>query len=618
MSLILNQNDGIQATLNRQASCELVWIPENNYVPGTTIELRSKNLRTLVEWRYVRIEMEHADIKWRWKIKPDPTEIWNNKNRAILRAKLQYGVRKGEKCRILLTLIPPVWTGVDENFSVWVREPASYFGQQDEESIPFTKEDHSSCHIPVFPGDVERLSVYCWPMPGTDGKVRTCIVPEDRFGNPSEFKKSVKLKVEWEGRNWDMDIKKPDILYLDAPESTGRLKVYIPVACLAVTENIINGSMIQDDLVVEGNPVWGRREGPVAVFGEFHWHTDISGDGDGDIGDAFMRARDYLNMNFAAPSDHGPDELNWNKTIPVVEKYNKPHEFSTFFGWENSSDQGHENYYFTDPNHPAVYNGKAGIIGGRPNTFHEKLSKLHDFFAVPHHTNAVAETRNPQDDTPLWYQYSFVKPQKYMPLFEIMQLRGNQERNQYTDAWRGWHQNNGASAQDALAMGYRIGFTGGTDNHCSWPARAYAIHEGGSYHHPKSVIMTGVWTQSIERQSIFDALKNRSTWVVWDTRAIVLFKINDAMMGGEITLKKGELIFANIKASAEDAFQCVQIISDGRIVWESSINRRDFDIKVQISAAEQSNYYYVRGLLRNGGIFYASPVFVDVAEEKVK
>jgi len=49
---------------------------------------------------------------------------------------------------------------------------------------------------------VERFSVISRPMPNPQGKVRTCLVPEDRFGNPGRFMNPVTVALEWEGRRW--------------------------------------------------------------------------------------------------------------------------------------------------------------------------------------------------------------------------------------------------------------------------------------------------------------------------------------------------------------------------------------------------------------------------------
>jgi hypothetical protein len=317
-------------------------------------------------------------------------------------------------------------------------------------------------------------------------------------------------------------------------------------------------------------------------------------------------------MDFAAPGDHNTKGKDWEITVKALDDINESDQFVTFYGWENGSKQGHQNYYFTDPGSPMICGGEAGIYNGFPSDLVEKLEKQQGFIAIPHHTNAIAETRKLEDDTPFWHPYFWDKPVDYIRLAEIMQVRGNQERNEYSDAWRGWHQNNNASIQDALSIGYKIGFTGGTDNHCGWPGRAYEMGEGGLHHNAKSVILTGVWTDKLERQSIYNSLFSRHTWAVWDSRAIVKFYVNDGLMGDEIQVQKGINLTAHIFLSADDSLQSLEIISEGKTVWISSFSDKDVKLTVPLGIAEKSTYFYLRGLQRDGGIFYASPVFLSI------
>lgn len=616
MALNIRQDPQAHCTFLRQFTYELEWLPERHYVPGTQVELRSGCLRSFHDWRHIRIEIEKADITFRWKVNPSVSDMWTNRERVIVRARLPYGVRRGEPVRIHITAVPSLWAGINEKLSVWTIDIPNNFKPPAEQQLTAEKEAGSECELHVVAGAVERFSVYCHPMPDADGRVRTCLIPEDRFGNPAIFEQPVGVRLEWLGQTWTQQIQEATILHLEGPQETARLQASIPMAALAPSENIANGLRRDGELMVIGNPVWPGPVGNLrAAFGEFHWHTEFSGDGQRPITEALRCARDYLNMDYAAPADHNTRGENWTRTVEALDAYNAPDAFATFYGWENGTDRGHENYYFIDPNHPLVCGGSAGFTGGHTSEVIDRLLPYTGFFGVPHHTNAVAESRKLEDDSPYWHPYPWMEPVPYLRLIEIMQCRGNQERDIYTDTWRGWHQNNHASAQDALALGHKLGFTGGTDNHCGWPGRAYAQEEAGPTHTPKSVILTGLWTPRVERQSIYDSLWQRHTWAVWDTRAIVRWELNEALMGDEIEVEKGTALLGHLCLSAEDALQSVEIISDGETVWISSFQELDVDIQIPLGTAEHSTHFYVRALQRNGGIIYASPVFVTIREK---
>jgi len=616
MSFTLTNAPSAHCTFNRLFDYELEWSPERHYPAGTQVEVRSGCMRALFSWRYAEISMERADITYRWKMYPGASDLISNRQWVIFRAKLPYGAKPGKPHKIRMKLAPPIWAGIDELLSIWTIPVKNNFRPDLPDPDPI-REENTECLLPAVAGPVERLSLYCHPCPGPADKVRCCIVPEDRFGNPGRFESPVAVHLEWEGKNWTLEIGETEIISLDAPASIGRLTAYVPMDGLSALENIANGRREGQNLVVTGNPVWSKPvEGLTPAYGEFHWHTDVSGDGQRAIEVALRSARDYLNMNYAAPGDHNPKGKDWEATVKGLEEYNRPDEFATFFGWENGTDKGHENYYFTDPNHPLVCGGSEGIKTGYSYDLADRLKKYKDFISIPHHTNAVAETRKLEDDSPYWHTYPWMEPTDYIRAVEIMQARGNQERNDYTDAWRGWHQHNNSSVQDALALGHKIGFTGGTDNHCGWPGRGYAKSEAplGGNNEPKSVILTGLWTKRVERQEIFNALYNRHSWAVWDTRAIVWFTINGALMGDEIEVARNEELSAHIKLSAEDALQTLEIISDGEIIWASSFTELDIEVNVPLGMAVKPTYFYLRGLQRNGGILYASPVFVTVRD----
>jgi len=618
MSLEIVEDPKAYCTMCRQFTYRIVWRPEKHYVAGTHFEIRSHCLRAFLSWRYAKFLVKSADITMRWKFQPSVSELRLNWDRVLFRARLPYGVRQGEPVEIEMTLIPPIWAGIDNTLSVWIIDCASKF-KPDAPPPQAEKDSRSECTLSVAAGPVERLSVYSHPMPGPDGTVRTAVVPEDRFGNPSEFSQSQTCELAWPGSTKPLLLQGPEILQLPAPTETARAAVSVPLSSLTAQENIANGRREGDRRVVTGNPVWPAAGDDLrAAFGEFHWHTGFSSDGQRTIREALRCARDALNMNFAAPGDHNTQGADWAETVAALEEFNADDAFATFFGWENATGRGHENYYFTDPDHPLVCGGSAGLTGGRPDEVADQLREIHrnhDFFAVPHHTNSVAETRDIEDDTPYWHPYPWTAPEDYVRLIEIMQQRGNQEKNVYDDAWRGWHQNYRASAQDALALGYKIGFVGGTDNHCGWPARAFAECEGIGIHPPKSVILTGVWTPRVERQAVYESLKSRRTWAVWDTRALVYFTVNGTLGGDEIAVPSWTELTAHIRLSAEDALQTVELVCEGVVVWQSSFDEMDIEFDVPLGRVEQSTHYYLRALQRDGGIIYASPVFVVVKED---
>ncbi len=608
-SLVITKDPHAFPSLVREFDYELKWTADKQYRSGTQIDLAADSIRNSLIWSFLGADAIPGEVVYRSDVHLDPS------HKNIISLKFPRGIRPGEEVTFRLRLKPSENAPMRMVLSIWTTDVA--LKSRPADPPPERVLEGSSCAIEVAPGPVERFSVYSRPFPSKNGKVRVSLVPEDRFGNPTQFTNPVPVAITWNGEVSQENITGSKILYVEAPEDVGRMVVGIPMSALGISENVSNGVREGNSLVITGNPVW--KEGPnglIPSFGEFHWHTEASSDGMRTIDEALTSARDSLNMDFVAPGDHSPEKKDWEPLVKALDQFNVPGEFTTFFGWEQSTVIGHQNYYFTEADHPVRIDGDAlkNIQPGATlSEIVEELSEQKRFFAVPHHTNVECEMKDPKDGQPWWHAYEWIQPPPdYIRLVEIMQMRGNQERNEYTDVWRGWH-TNGSSVQDALKAGYKVGFTGGTDNHEGFPGKAFGAGLGPDVNTTKSVILTGAWVRSLDRQAVWDALYDRHTWAVWNTRALVWFTVNSGMSGDEVDVKEGEEVTAFVKMSCDDALQSLEIISEGKTVWSKSFDMLDFEVHIPLPAAEKSTHYYLRALQRDGGIIYASPVFLHVA-----
>lgn len=608
MSLTLANAVVARATLSQAYAFDLLWRAEAHCPAGAQIELRSRTLRAFHNWRFLDATVEGATMLRRWPPHATVTERWHNTTHWLFRARLPRDLARGQSLRLRTHFIPPLWAGLTNFLSLWIADPSADVAAADA----WRKESDSVCALPVAAGPVERLSLYVSPQPTPQGSFRACLAPQDRFGNPACFLRPTAVTLRWMGTTWSLPVTATTPLALPVPSATARLTASVPMAALAAEENIANGARAGDALVVESAPIWpDAPSGMRAAFGELHWHTELSPDGQGTLDEALTHARDERLLDFAVPGDHNPAGELWRATADALDRFYRPGQFVTLFGWENATPHGHENYYFTERNHPLACGGAAGITGGRPDALRDRLSALRDFVAIPHHPNAEAEVRHQESGRPLWSVYPWSSPVDYLRLVELMQVRGNHERDQGSDTWRIWHQGHGASAQDALARGHRIGFVGGTDNHQARPGRAFGAAEGAGRHPVHSEIITGAWIRSLDRKAVFEALRSRHTWAVWDTRALVWFEINGALMGEVLLATPGTPLTARIRLSAQDALQTIEIVSESRCVWQAGSAAPDVDWHVPLGPAERDTHFYLRALQRDGGLIYASPVFIE-------
>jgi hypothetical protein len=291
-------------------------------------------------------------------------------------------------------------------------------------------------------------------------------------------------------------------------------------------------------------------EGYRLLFGDFHWHSEVSGDGTRPLEDAYYSARDGLLLDFVGASDHygplrAPYTLEWYADL--ADRFLAPGRFVTLLDVEIGGPYGHHNIYWTDRQDMALF--EETWRRRRPGPL-VRSPKAHDLAAyygiepayfdraqpgkvliIPHHTNAFAYN-DIVPGRPGWFQYRWPLGQndpRFLRLCEMVQLRGSFETEELDDTWHVLAGAGGGSVRTGLARGFRVGFTGGTDNHCGWPARG-----------PRRwAALTGVYAAKFTRAGIMDALHARRCFATTGARIAIDFRLNGQPMGSEVAVGFG-------------------------------------------------------------------------------
>jgi hypothetical protein len=226
-----------------------------------------------------------------------------------------------------------------------------------------------------------------------------------------------------------------------------------------------------------------------------------------------------------------------------------------------------------------------------------------DVIAVPHHTNI----RGREHQGKIWWDaYDWRARNPRVRLVEVLQGRGNFEADTVDPDWGIVTENIGSSVQDALAMGYRVGFVAGTDNHRGYPTRGgAAIYVG----------MTGFLAPALTREAIWQAMEARHTFATSGVPIICLFTVNGAVMGSECVIERGKSVRFSARLYGTAPIQRVEVISDRRCVWRAKPNERDVVLTDILLPAPEgaSTYYYLRLRQVDGHRAWASPVWLDVS-----
>ena len=339
--------------------------------------------------------------------------------------------------------------------------------------------------------------------------------------------------------------------------------------------------------------------------GEFHRHTEISGDGanDGPLEDMWRYAIDVAAMDWLGCGDHdngGGREYPWWLTQKTTDAFFLPGAFDPMYTYERSVKypEGHRNVVFarrgirTLPRLPV---SARDFDGHAPDT--QMLYRyLHLFDGVcASHTSATWMGTDWRDNDPL-----------VEPMVEIYQgCRQNYERPgaprcpSENDSIGGWEPKGFVNL--ALLKGYKFSF------------------ESSSDHNSTHISYALVYAEDHSREAIVKAMKQRHTYaatdnIVADYRCTSGGK--DYMMGDDFTTSDAPTLRVKLHGTAP--FAKVTIVKDD---VEVQIETPDQD-KVELTwtdpapTAGKTSYYYVRGEQKDGQLVWVSPMWIKYEARK--
>ena len=443
------------------------------------------------------------------------------------------------------------------------------------------------------PGKATRLELRP-TQPDANGTVRLSAFATDDCGNPVTTYKA-HLQLEAEGAAdvpATINITNAGTALLEINTSADELP-----ARIHARDN-------QRNLEATSPPIVGRKAQHGVYFGGIHFHTNFSIDGDRKLEDAYAYARDYLNLDVIAVTDHAPLGLDWEETLRINETFYDPGRFVTIPAWESSNAYGHANVFLRTP----ASRGHTGMW--RPDTSPSDNPWPDDVVVIPHHTTS-GQYVFPQDayweyqsTERYWGAYDWSVANNRVRLVEIVQARGSAETNERDTYWGVRNEGTGASVRDALGRGQRIGFVAGTDNHLGFPIQIAGVYTG----------LTAFLAPELSRDAIWCAMDQRHTYATSGMPIVCHFEVNGQLMGSKCSIERGSAVHFNASLHGTAPIERVEIISNGITVWQSCPNDWDLELRdIELTAAlSQSAYYYLRLRQADGHRAWLSPVWLDV------
>ncbi|MEQ1859966.1 MAG: DUF3604 domain-containing protein [Chthoniobacteraceae bacterium] len=335
--------------------------------------------------------------------------------------------------------------------------------------------------------------------------------------------------------------------------------------------------------------------------GEFHRHTEISGDGagDGPLEDMWRYAIDVAAMDWFGNGDHDNGagrEYPWWLTQKTTDAFLLPGSFSPVYSYERSVryPEGHRNVIFTRRGIrtlPRLPISDRNVHQPAPDT--QMLYKyLHLFDGIcASHTSATSMGTDWRDHDP-----------KVEPMVEIYQgARQNYERPgaprspTADDAIGGWEPLGFINL--AFKKGYRMAFQSSSDHGSTHISYALAYAEDSS------------------REAIFTAMQQRHVYGATDN-IIADFRCGAHMMGDEFTTSEAPKFRIHLEGTAP--FAKVVFVKDDVEIFTATPNKAKCDVEWTDPqpTAGQTSYYYVRGEQADGELVWASPMWIKFESKK--
>ena len=145
---------------------------------------------------------------------------------------------------------------------------------------------------------------------------------------------------------------------------------------------------------------------------------------------------------------------------------------------------------------------------------------------------------------------------------------------------------------DALARKHKLGFIASSD------------------HQSTHISFAAVCVKSLDRASLFEALKARRTYAATD-RIFLDFTLGDHLMGEELAI--GGVLEFDVNVAGTAPTERIDVIKDGTFVYSSAPGTKSasFKFRDQNYGGAEESYYYVKVIQTDKNMAWASPIWVS-------
>lgn len=401
-----------------------------------------------------------------------------------------------------------------------------------------------------------------------------------------------------------INLRVPENIKENIENANYKTNCYIKEKTIGLDDKGKTGSNQNREKLQESDEIEYQGSKLQLLWGDLHMHSNISPCSKHpafhctEIEEKYRYSQDVGRLDFAMVTDHDRMiDYDWHRTVEAARFNNFDGGFVSFNGyeWTSSMMKEHENYGHLN----VLYLEEGPLLRcdeERSDTPPKLWNQLSGYRAltIPHHPSDIKHPVN-------WDYYN----PEMEPLVEIFQVRGSYEADNclHDPVQYGREVVSGHSVQDALELGYQLGFTAGGE------------HEG--------VGVTAVFAENLNRKAIFKALQARHTYGTTGARIFLDFRVNGYLMGEEIKfdiIKKDRSLHFMIRIKGEDQIKKITLIDNGNVLksWNNPGDQKielawdkDMEDEILNEGLRQSHYYYLRVEQFDGEMAWSSPVFLQ-------
>ena len=333
------------------------------------------------------------------------------------------------------------------------------------------------------------------------------------------------------------------------------------------------------------------------LWGDLHGHTYCS-DGTHSPEFYFNYARTVGFLDFCALTDHDTigDEM-WQRMVEATARAYELDEFTTFLGYEWTGDQG-ISIIVLFKHGVGGYYPSSEVASRRNSDFISLLNGEADAMVMRHDMPGLRDRWQPLDATGELERLVEI----YSP-YHASEAAGRPHAHGPLDE--------GNSVQAALADGLRFGFIGCSDSHASMPGRRQSLSKGTPGYGSRPYGLTAVYARENTREEVFSALRARRCYAATD-RILLDVRLNGHRMGEEISLHDEERVI-EVHVAGTAPFVQVDVVKNNEVIHSAGQGATEvtFDYTDDTHLSSNGDYYYVRVLQQDGGMAWASPIWVD-------